>query len=249
LHDFGKIGVREHVLVKAKKLYPHELESIHLRIELLLRELEVNRYREQLEFTERGATVDEVRQLLESVDLRRRELQQAFATIDQAAEPTVLRSQDRVLLDRIERMTLQRRDGTQEPLLSAGELACLRIERGSLTEEEFAEIRSHVSHSHRFLSQIPWGKALRNVPTIAGAHHERLDGTGYPQGLVSDEIPLESKMMSVVDIFDALTASDRPYKRAVPYQRALDILDMEAKDGHLDPELVRLFRAERIGLA
>lgn len=248
LHDFGKIGVREHVLVKAKKLYPHELQSIHLRIELLLSELEVTRYREHLEFTERGASIDEIRHLLGSVDQRRLELQQAFATIDQAAEPTVLRSQDRELIDRIERMTLLRQDGTAESLLSASEIACLRIERGSLTAEEFTEIRSHVSHTHRFLSQIPWGKALRNVPKIAGAHHERLNGTGYPHGLTAEQIPLESKIMSVTDIFDALTASDRPYKRAVPYQRALDILDMEARDGHLDPELVRIFRSENIEL-
>jgi len=122
----------------------------------------------------------------------------------------------------------------------------LRIERGSLTAVEFAEIRSHVTHTHRFLSRIPWGATLRDVPRIAGAHHERLDGTGYPLGLKGSEIPIQSKMMSIADIYDALTASDRPYKRAVPLPRALDILQMEVTEKHLDAELFRIFHEAQI---
>jgi len=130
-------------------------------------------------------------------------------------------------------------------LLSAVEVESLSVTRGSLTSREFDEIRAHVSHTFRFLSRIPWSRTLRRVPAIAGAHHERIDGTGYPDHLSRDQIPLEAKMMSVADIFDALTASDRPYKRAVSVQRALDILGLEVKDGHLDPDLVRLFAESR----
>ena len=118
--------------------------------------------------------------------------------------------------------------------------------RGSLTEDEYEEIRSHVKHTYRFLSQIPWGKTFARVATIAGAHHERLNGTGYPNRLRADEIPLQSKLMSISDIFDALTASDRPYKRAVPVPKALDILSFEVKDGHLDGDLVRIFSEARV---
>jgi HD-GYP domain-containing protein (c-di-GMP phosphodiesterase class II) len=246
LHDFGKIGVRENVLVKEKKLFPHELEAIRLRIELALRDVEVENYRLQLELRKQGASEEEVLGLSESIGRRRSELMCAFETIRVVAEPTVLKSQDRALLDRIESMTLRRADGRIEPLLTGEELLCLNIERGSLTMAEIDEIRSHVTHTFRFLSRIPWGASLRNVPSIAGAHHERLNGTGYPLGLREKEIPLPSKMMSVADIFDALTASDRPYKRAIPVPRALEILDMEVKDQHLDAELVKIFREARV---
>ena len=123
---------------------------------------------------------------------------------------------------------------------------CLKVNRGSLTPQEFDEIRSHVSHTFRFLSQIPWGKALSRVPIIAGAHHEKLNGTGYPNRLHAEEIPVQSKMMAVADIYDALTASDRPYKKAVPLDKALGILDFSVKDGHLDGELVRIFKDAKV---
>jgi HD-GYP domain-containing protein (c-di-GMP phosphodiesterase class II) len=246
LHDFGKIGVREPVLVKSKKLYPYEFEAIRWRIELGLRELEVQRYSHQLEIMRRGGGEPEIERALQELDEQRHALEQAYETILLAAEPTVLKEQDRKLLDAVERLTVRRADGTRDPLLSPAELASLRIERGSLTAEEYAEIRSHVIHTQRFLSRIPWGRSLHGVPEIAGAHHERLDGTGYPLGRTSSEIPVESKMMSVADIYDALTASDRPYKRAVSPDRALSILDMEVRDGHLDAELVRLFRSTEV---
>jgi HD-GYP domain-containing protein (c-di-GMP phosphodiesterase class II) len=99
----------------------------------------------------------------------------------------------------------------------------------------------HVSHTFDFLKRIPWGKSFARVPAIAGCHHERPNGRGYPRGLTGDEIPLGARVMAVADIFDALTASDRPYKKAVPLDRALAILNLEVRDGGLDPELVRIF--------
>src|SRR5262249_4669559 len=105
---------------------------------------------------------------------------------------------------------------------------------------------SHVSHTFQFLSNIPWTRELRQVPGIAYAHHEKLNRSGYPRGIGADEIPLESKMMTISDIFDALTAKDRPYKRAMPAARALDILASEVKDGKVDGDLFRLFVEGRI---
>jgi HD-GYP domain-containing protein (c-di-GMP phosphodiesterase class II) len=98
-----------------------------------------------------------------------------------------------------------------------------------------------VTHTFRFLSLIPWSRSLRRVPEIAYAHHERLNGTGYPRAIRRDQIPLQSKMMAVADIYDALTAADRPYKKAVPHAIALDILWQEAAAGQLDPELLSVF--------
>ena len=103
------------------------------------------------------------------------------------------------------------------------------------------ELEGHVVHAFKFLQEIPWGRSLRKVPLIDGAHHEYLNGAGYPRGLSGDEIPIESRMMTIADIFDALTASDRPYKRAVPIERALSIVESEVKAGKLDAGLFELF--------
>jgi HD-GYP domain-containing protein (c-di-GMP phosphodiesterase class II) len=157
----------------------------------------------------------------------------------------VLAAGDFKRIEELGRQTYARLSGEMATLLNGEEVKSLSVMRGSLTPEEFDEIRSHVSHTYRFLSQIPWGKTFSRVALIAGAHHERLNGTGYPNRLRAEEIPLQSKMMSISDIFDALTASDRPYKRAVPVEKALDILGFEVKDGHVDAELVRIFTESR----
>jgi HD-GYP domain-containing protein (c-di-GMP phosphodiesterase class II) len=117
----------------------------------------------------------------------------------------------------------------------------LSIPRGSLDADERRQIESHVVHSFNFLAQIPWTPEFRAIPEIARAHHEKLNGKGYPFGLNSGQIPVQAKMMTICDIFDALSASDRPYKRAVPTDRALDILKLCVRDGEIDPELFRVF--------
>jgi HD-GYP domain-containing protein (c-di-GMP phosphodiesterase class II) len=121
------------------------------------------------------------------------------------------------------------------------EMQALSVRRGNLTPEERREIQSHVTHTKEFLSVLPWPPELARVPDIAGAHHERLDGSGYPDGLAGEDIPLASRVMTVCDIYDALTAMDRPYKRAIPSQVALNILDDEARLGLLDGDMVRIF--------
>ena len=117
----------------------------------------------------------------------------------------------------------------------------LSVPKGSLTVNDRKEIESHVTHTYRFLTTIPWTQELRNVPEIAYAHHEKLDGTGYPNGLNASQIPIQAKMMTIADIFDALTAMDRPYKKALPAERALNILLEEAKASHVDDDLLKLF--------
>lgn len=133
-----------------------------------------------------------------------------------------------------------------QKILSEPEIAQLSIARGTLGAEERKQIESHVSHTYEFLSQIAWTDSLQSVPDIAHAHHEKLDGTGYPRRLKADQIPVQSRMMTISDIYDALTAFDRPYKKAVDNTRALDILNFEANDGKLDKELLKLFIEARI---
>jgi len=125
--------------------------------------------------------------------------------------------------------------------LTPNEVQVLSIPRGSLSATERREIESHVTHTFRFLSQIPWTRTLKRVPAIAYAHHEKLDGKGYPRALDAAQIPAQSKRLAISDIYDALTASDRPYKKAVPHELALDILHKEANGGQLDVDLLKIF--------
>ena len=110
-----------------------------------------------------------------------------------------------------------------------------------MDEIERIEIESHVVHSYEFLKKIPWTKELENVPNIAYTHHEKINGSGYPLGIRGEKIPLQAKMMAVADIYDALTARDRPYKKAVRHERALDIISSEVKGSLLDTDLFDIF--------
>jgi HD-GYP domain-containing protein (c-di-GMP phosphodiesterase class II) len=246
LHDFGKIGVREKVLVKAKKLYDENLELIRARFDFVARSLEADVLRRKLAAIERGAPKSDLDALDKEYVERRAELDAAWTTINQANEPTVLAAGDFAKIEELAKETYFDLRGEMKFLLEPEDTIALSIKRGSLTPREYDEITSHVSHTFKFLSNIPWGKAFRRVPQIAGAHHERLNGTGYPNRLRAEEIPVQSKMMSISDIYDALTASDRPYKKAVPVERAIDILEYGVKDQHLDAELVRIFREARV---
>src|SRR5207244_3834583 len=155
-------------------------------------------------------------------------------TVTKANEPTVLAEGSFEELSSLGHEMYTDFDGTQKRLLADEELKYLMIRRGNLDDRERREIESHVTHTYRFLEQIPWTRELRNIPRIAFGHHEKLNGRGYPRAIGAEDIPVQTRMMTISDIFDALTASDRPYKRAVPLERALEILHAEAKDGMLD---------------
>lgn len=237
LHDFGKVGVREQVLVKAKKLEPTRLEMVLQRI----RQRQEERTREQLQRDwEAGLPFDPERwqRLLQELE---EEANRLIALVVQANEPSVLPQEVLGDLNRLAGLDYAHWNGQSEGVITEGDLAALRIPKGSLSEGERQEIESHVTHTFRFLSQIPWTRDLAGVPEIAFAHHERMNGLGYPRRLNAPEIPLQSKAMAISDVFDALTAQDRPYKAAVPLERSLGILEADAKSGHLDPELLRLF--------
>jgi HD-GYP domain-containing protein (c-di-GMP phosphodiesterase class II) len=246
LHDFGKIGVREQVLVKAKKLYPHEREAIRARVDFALQSAEVALLREKLALIERGAGQSDLTTAQQHYAERRAHLLDAWAVIERADEPSVLNEGDFSRIAEIAAITYADIGGEPRRLLTDVEAIALKITRGSLSPSEIAEIRSHVVHTYNFLTQIPWGKSMQRIPEIARAHHEKLNGTGYPVGMPERDIPLQSKIMTVADIYDALTAADRPYKKALATERALQILQFEVDDGNLDAELVQVFRQAEV---
>jgi HD-GYP domain-containing protein (c-di-GMP phosphodiesterase class II) len=239
LHDFGKVGVREHVLLKAKKLYPGELDRIRQRMALAKRSLELRCARAKLDVLRGGRRhgyAGVAARLDAELSARLAEIDAALAHVMLANEPALLSQEHDAKIQELAR----------GDLITSDEAAALAIPRGSLTEEEVQEIRSHVVHSREFLAQIPWTREFRRIPEIAGAHHEKLDGSGYPRGLTGDQIPMQSRIMTIADIYDALTAGDRPYKHAVPVDQALAILEAERQAGALDGELVDLFVDARV---
>ncbi len=244
LHDFGKVGVREQVLVKAKKLYPSHLALIRHRHAFVRRSVEREFWRKRAEFLEEHGRKGYQAFLKSLEEAHTRELEELDHFMDvvlEANEPSVLPAGRFEDLMALAKRNYDDLDGQRQPYLSEEEVRYLTIRKGSLDETERHEIESHVNHTYRFLLQIPWTKELQQIPLIAYGHHEKLDGRGYPRKVTGEAIPIQTRMMTISDIYDALTASDRPYKPAVPTSRALDIMTEEVKTGQLDGELFRLF--------
>ena len=249
LHDFGKVGVREQVLVKAKKLYAPDLALVKQRYAFIRRTAESDFYRQRSEYLEQHGQQGYqafLKKLTEENDTNLRSLDNFLSLILKSNEPTVLPEGSFDELLRYAEEFYPDIDGTDQPYLTSDEARFLTIRKGSLDETERLEIESHVNHTYRFLMEIPWTNELGAVPAIAWGHHEKLDGRGYPRGVQGDDIPVQTRMMTISDIFDALTASDRPYKRAVPTESALDILATEVTAGMLDPDLFEIFRGANV---
>lgn len=251
LHDFGKIGVRENILLKAKKLFPNELETILLRIDTLKSVNEAKIWRNMAELISnqiKSSTLkdpeNELAKALWTVDQFNRKLDQIKETVLKANESQVMDYDLDIakLMDWIEKMAKE----VNQMILTPAERERLLIPRGTLSREERKEIESHVSYTFQFLSQIAWTDDLAGIPEIAHCHHEKLNGLGYPRKLKADQIPIQSRMMTVCDIYDALTAMDRPYKKAVTPERAIEILNYEVNEGKLDANLVKVFSESEV---
>jgi len=137
-------------------------------------------------------------------------------------------------------------DGQSKQLLSERELNKLLVRKGNLTSDERDIIQQHPSLTHTILKSISWGKNLKNVPLIAACHHEKLNATGYPWNLKDEDIPFPSKILAIVDIFDALTAEDRPYKPPLSHDVTFRILHEEAANNHIDKDLLTIFKEEKV---
>ena len=244
LHDFGKVGVREQVLIKEKKLYPLQIEMIRSRFEFAMKNIENEANRRKIDYLVANGHAG-YEDFAARVDAEAAEeilrLQKDFSFVAQSNEPTVLPEGEFNYLQALATREYVDYRGQRKLLLDPEEARVLSIRKGNLDATERLEIESHVTHTFNFLQKIPWTRDLAAVADIAYAHHEKLNGRGYPRKLTAADIPIQSRMMTVSDIYDALTASDRPYKRAVPTERALDILKMEMKEGLLDQSLVATF--------
>lgn len=268
LHDFGKVGIPEAILGKQKKLYPDQLEIIRHRFALARRTLEMecaqNKFKYLIEHPSHQHRDDtsntgcshcqKLEQLESQLTQTIEALEYYWEFIRELNEPDVVIRRDfqafseetSAQLAALTKYTYRDIDGETKPLITETEMTQLLVPRGNLTNKERLGIEEHVTHTYHFLRRIPWTKHLKDVPTIAYGHHEKLDGSGYPQGLKQEEIPLQTQMLTVADIYDALTASDRPYKRRLPLDTALKILRQEAAKSKINSDLVELFEQRQV---
>lgn len=244
LHDFGKIAVREDVLMKGTRLPEVQMQLVEQRIQTM----KALQYRVLLERSIAAGTPPE--QLVAAVEA---EFEKVVAEYDQIAKRLRQISQAPFVDDdamgfihELGSRTYVSLTGEELPFLFPVEVQNLTIRRGTLNESEWDNMRSHAQRSEDYLQRIPWSDDLRNIPCIAGAHHEKLDGSGYPARLEAPQIIPQVRMLTISDIFDALTAADRPYRKAATIQRAVEILHLEADDNKLDKELVEVFEGEVI---
>ncbi|HBD94552.1 MAG TPA: HD family phosphohydrolase [Spirochaetia bacterium] len=226
LHDFGKIGINEKILLKAKKLFDEEIHIINSRLEIFQYTL----------YFEGNKTLNNI---FDTVH----EYRDAIMI---ANEPGKLTEKIIDILETEHKTFIKTLDEREEKIINDLEYNKLVNSRGSLSAEEYKIIQSHVEHSYNFLKLIQWPTGLEKVPDIARYHHEKLDGSGYPTGIKSDKIPFESQIMCIADIFDALIASERPYKTKMTIEKAFDILDDEAKQGKINQNILDLFFEEKI---
>jgi HD-GYP domain-containing protein (c-di-GMP phosphodiesterase class II) len=249
LHDFGKVGVREHVLVKEKKLYPPGLALLKQRYAFIHRSTQRDFERQRAEYLEKngnGGYEAFLTDLTRRRDADLKRLDRFLQLVIQSNEPTIVPEGNFEELLRFAELSYKDLENQDQPYLTTDEVRYLSIRKGSLDDTERKEIEDHVAHTYDFLLRIPWTDELRNIPAIAYGHHEKLDGSGYPRKVASRDIPTQTRMMTISDIFDALTASDRPYKRAMPMERALDIIKYEVEGGMLDGDLFTLFTEAKV---
>jgi HD-GYP domain-containing protein (c-di-GMP phosphodiesterase class II) len=245
LHDFGRLGVPECLLVKGARLLPQQLERIEQRFRLI-RSLSRSALLLGALTGVAPAGTPPLAWVEERMREQSRRLDEALDLVRRVNAPGALAPADLARIQALARATFIAEDGSPVHWLAPDELESLCVPEGTLTERERRDIESHVTHSFRVLQQIPWPPELEQVPEIVLGHHERLDGTGYPRGLRGDEILPQARLLSVVDVFDALTAADRPYRSAIPLERSLDMLRAEARASRIDTDLVELFIAARV---
>lgn len=258
LHDFGKVGVPEAILVKQKKLYPSQLEVIRHRFALAERTMEMecaqNKFRYLIEHPSHlhrhpenaCSHCQELQELDRQLQEKIEQLNSYWKLLLEANEPRILAEEPLARLRELSQQIYRDVDGQLKPLINPEEITQLLIPKGNLTPEERLSIEYHVTHTYEFLKRIPWTRDLKDVPKIAFGHHEKIDGSGYPRGLKGDEIPIQAQIMTIADIYDALTAGDRPYKRGLPVEAALRILREEAIHNKINADLLELFEHRQV---
>lgn len=249
MHDIGKVTTPVEVIEKGKKLQTifDRIQFVDLRMQFIIQKSRLEGDNKRIDALARGATKEE----LEKIDQETNESEAALKEIRQflnfCNSPGEFLENEKIeRLKAISQMTFTDLDGNTLNFLTEDELVNLSIRKGSITEKERKIMQHHAFVTLQMLEKIPFTKALKNIPRFAGAHHEFINGKGYPLGLKGDEIPLEGKIMAVTDIAEALTASDRPYKKAMPLENVYKILNSMAQGEELDRDLVDLFIKENV---
>ena len=249
MHDIGKVTSPVEIVEKAKKLQTifDRIHYIRLRMDYIIQKVKLEGQQKKIELLERKADLAEIKKVELKSEKQIQEMEDIRLFINKCNEPGEFLEDE--TLDKLKEISLRTyldNEGQQQPFITEDELLNLSIRRGSITDAERKKMQDHAAVTLKMLKQIPFTKKLKNIPSFAGAHHEFINGKGYPLGLKGDEIPFEGKLMAVTDIAEALTASDRPYKKAMPLETVYRILRSMAKNGELDNDMVELFINEEI---
>ncbi len=251
LHDCGKVTTPVHVVDKATKLQTlyDRIGLIDTRFEVLKRDAEITALRQQLELRRKvnpeaeAAISTRYRAEMDALDADRAFLRGTNTGSEKTGDDTLARVRQ-IAGSRVWRNV----EGVETEFLTSDELENLTIRAGTLTQSERNTINHHIVATIKMLEKLPWPKHLRNVPEYAGGHHERMDGKGYPKGLTRDQMSVQARVMGIADIFEALTASDRPYKPGMKLSQAMGIMQRFRENGHIDPDLFNVFVAEKVYL-
>ena len=251
LHDCGKVTTPVHVVDKATKLQTlfDRIDLIDTRFEVAKRDEEIAALyaqlamREQKDAAAEASVWTQCRERIDALDLDRTFLQGVNKGAESMRDVDLQRVRD-IAHQRTWRNAL----GLEAQLLSTDEVENLTIRAGTLTFAERDTINNHIVATIKMLEQLPWPKHLKNVPEYAGGHHERMDGKGYPKGLTREQMSVQARVMGIADIFEALTARDRPYKQGMKLSQAMGIMHKFRMGGHIDPDLFDIFVEEGVYL-
>jgi HD-GYP domain-containing protein (c-di-GMP phosphodiesterase class II)/HAMP domain-containing protein len=251
LHDCGKVTTPIHVVDKATRLQTifDRIYLIDTRFELLKRDAQIAFLHKKYGASENKDKKD----FSESEEERKRTLQQIeedrnFVRTCNLGEKFMDESNKEKLKEITDKYRWINANGEEESVISEDEFYNLTTAEGTITPKEREVLNQHVVTSIKMLESLPYPKSLRNVPKFAEAHHERMDGKGYPRGLKGDQIPLQGRIIAIADIFEALTARERPYKKGRTLMEALRILGSMKEEGHIDPDLFEVFISEKVYL-
>jgi HD-GYP domain-containing protein (c-di-GMP phosphodiesterase class II) len=243
MHDMGKVSTPEWIMDKATRL-EKIFDRVHLvreRFLKIMNALKVEKLEQRIFMQAQGASKEEIETHEKDMDGKINGLKEDLEFVTRCNSPGELMDEEKTARIRRIASNTYMEDGQALPYLTDDEIKNLCIRKGSITEEEYAIMQNHASVTIRMLEHIPFVESLKNVPLYAGSHHERICGSGYPKGLKGDQIPIQARILALVDIFEALTAKDRPYKKPLSLEIALKILKEEVEAKHLDLNLFDLF--------
>jgi len=248
MHDCGKITTPEHVINKSTKLecLMDRLELVETRLDVLERDAEIDYLRRTGSAGDDAAACKTLEKSYQDALNALRADREFLRTANLGGE--FMSPDHKARVERLAALSWTDASGTERPLLTSDEVRNLLIERGTLLPEERKVINRHIDITIKMLKALPYPKHLRQVPEIAGGHHEHMDGTGYPRGLTRNELSVRARIMGIADIFEALTAADRPYKRGNKLSESLEIMGRMCATAHIDPDVFELFVREGVYL-